>query len=88
MQKHQRIIDVDDEIRNDDRPQDIPVITIEEDSDRSDYSAKDYNSITTRETKRVRRRIMIFTIVLFAGNNTVGLSLLHIDSGSRILHKR
>ncbi|MDE6008345.1 MAG: phosphodiester glycosidase family protein [Muribaculaceae bacterium] len=64
MQKHQRIIDVDDEIRNDDRPQDIPVITIEEDSDRSDYSAKDYNSITTRETKRVRRRIMIFTIVL------------------------
>ncbi|MDE6298711.1 MAG: hypothetical protein K2M10_03575, partial [Muribaculaceae bacterium] len=62
MQTDRKIIDVDDEIRQDDRPEEIPVITIEESS--SPSPRKDDGRIIFRETSRVRNRIKAFTIIL------------------------
>lgn len=64
MQNDQKIIDVDDEIRQDDRPEDLPVITIEETSTPSPLVPANYShAITTQETQRVRKRIKTFTIL-------------------------
>ncbi len=64
MQTDRKIVDVDDEIRPDDRPQEIPVITIEESPDFPGSMGISNHKIITRETDRVMRRIRNFTIFL------------------------